>query len=200
MLGGEIDVGNGTGEPHRKPFLAIATILPAHHSGGNLVRYNVMQPATAFRKDIGPGGIQMRWPRKAKPSWLSSMIPTPGWQRVSSYFAALIASCPPGSRLSTNFAATKARGTARGFCSGHSYCFGQNRGNAEEIRPILLQLGEFVEPLRGFFFCHAPSAHDERSDDLRDPIAEASRIIGSVQDWDWRLPQRLDPRPAKPLR
>ena len=56
MLGGEIDVGVRAGKPHRKPFLAIAAILAAHHPLGNLVRHNVMQPATAFPKDIGPVG------------------------------------------------------------------------------------------------------------------------------------------------
>jgi hypothetical protein len=35
---------------------------------------------------------------------------------------------------------------------------------------------------------------------LRDPIAEAGGIIGSVEDRDRSLPQGLHPRPAKPSR
>jgi len=56
MLGGEIDVGVRAGKPHREPLLAIAPISPSHHPLGNLIRHNVMQPATAFPKDIGPVG------------------------------------------------------------------------------------------------------------------------------------------------
>ena len=53
MLGGEIDVGIGAGEPHRKPFLAIPTIQPAHHPVSNLVRHLVVKPASALGKDHG---------------------------------------------------------------------------------------------------------------------------------------------------
>ena len=53
MLGGEIDVGIGAGEPHRKQFLAIPTIPPAHHPVSNLVRHLVVKPASALGKDHG---------------------------------------------------------------------------------------------------------------------------------------------------
>jgi hypothetical protein len=43
------------------------------------------------------------------------------------------------------------------------------------------------------------SAYDERFDDLGNPKTEACGIIGGVQDRDRRLPQRLEPSPAKPL-
>jgi hypothetical protein len=52
MLGGEVDVGIGSGEPHRKPFLAIATISHAHYSLGNLARHIVVKPALALSKDL----------------------------------------------------------------------------------------------------------------------------------------------------
>lgn len=56
--------------------------------------------------------------------------------------------------------------------SDYLYCFGKDRGDTEEIRPILLQFGEFVEPLRGFLFGHALPVYDETSDDLCNPIAK----------------------------
>src|SRR5262245_29621276 len=58
----------------------------------------------------------------------------------------------------------------------------QNRSDAEEICPALLQPGEFFEPFGGFFLGHALSAHDKRFDRPGDPIAEASRIVGCVED------------------
>src|SRR5215831_7897094 len=81
--------------------------------------------------------------------------------------------------------------------SGYVYCFGQNRGYAEEIRPVIFQFGEFIEPLRGLFFGHALPTHDETSDDLRDPIAKASGIVRGIEDRDRPLPQRLEPGPPK---
>ena len=56
MLGGEVDVGIRAGEPHRKPFLAIAAIPAAHYPMGDLVRHIVVKPAAALRKEIGLAG------------------------------------------------------------------------------------------------------------------------------------------------
>ena len=70
----------------------------------------------------------------------------------------------------------------------------------KKISPVLLEFGEFVEPLRGVFFGHALLTDDEVSDNLRDPIAEPSGIIRGIEDRDRRLPQRLEPCPTKPRR
>jgi len=59
MIGDEIDVGIGAGEPHREPFLAIATIAASHYPLGNLVRHLVFKPATASSKDIGSTGTDL---------------------------------------------------------------------------------------------------------------------------------------------
>ena len=47
------------GEPHREPFLAIAAILPSHHTVGNFVRHLEIKPAPAPRKDIGSVGADL---------------------------------------------------------------------------------------------------------------------------------------------
>ena len=59
MLGGEVDVAVGASEPHRKPFLAIPAITPAHYPLGNLLRYIVIKPAAAFGKDVGSTGADL---------------------------------------------------------------------------------------------------------------------------------------------
>jgi hypothetical protein len=45
--------------PHRKPFLAVSAITPAHYSLGNLLRYVVIKPAAAFGKDVGSTGADL---------------------------------------------------------------------------------------------------------------------------------------------
>jgi hypothetical protein len=60
VIGGEIDIGLHAGEPHREPFLAIAAIAPTHYPLGNLFRHIVIKPATAFPKDIGSVGADLR--------------------------------------------------------------------------------------------------------------------------------------------
>src|SRR5262249_55061768 len=59
MLGGEVDVSICAGEPHRKPFLPIATIPPAHYPLGNLVRKIMVKPAAALGKKIGVAGADL---------------------------------------------------------------------------------------------------------------------------------------------
>src|SRR6516165_11405988 len=59
MLGGEVDVGIGAGEPHRQPFLAIAAILPGHNPVGNLIGHIMTKPAAALGKDIGSIGTDL---------------------------------------------------------------------------------------------------------------------------------------------
>ena len=55
-------------------------------------------------------------------------------------------------------------------------------GYADEISPALLQLGEFVEPFRGFFCGHILPPHDGRSNSARDTIATG--VERSVEDRD----------------
>jgi hypothetical protein len=59
MLGGEVDVRVRAGEPHREPFLAIATVPVAHHPMGNLVRDIVMKPNTTFRQNFCLAGANL---------------------------------------------------------------------------------------------------------------------------------------------